>query len=57
MPPGPCLAREGVGPAAHHLDVLLRHRLRPQPGGFEGRVAVSICPGHLTTLITNDPPP
>src|SRR5215211_7228975 len=28
--------------ASHHLDVLLRHRLLPHPGGFEGlrRVAV-----------------
>ena len=41
-------SRNGIQPAAvvrrerapHDLDVLLRHRLLPQPGGFEGRVVV-----------------
>src|SRR5512133_1184277 len=34
--------RAGVEPP-HDLDVLLRHRLLPQPGGFEGITAVGVC--------------
>src|SRR5215211_6917830 len=29
----------GVVPAPHDLDVLLRHRLLPRPGGFDGLVS------------------
>ena len=41
---------QGVDRAANDLDVLLRHRLLRQPGGFEGFLRVEIRgPDHLAT--------
>src|SRR5215216_584094 len=41
---------ERLEPPPHDLDVLLRHRLLPQPGGFEGFLAV------VEVLLADDPP-
>src|SRR5215208_4478101 len=38
---------------AHHLDVLLRHRLLPQPDGFEGLAGFLIEPDSGDTAAAN----
>ena len=54
--PGPV---EGFMGASHDLDVLLRHRLLPQPGGFEGLPAEAEgteCAGQSEVILLHGRP-
>jgi hypothetical protein len=42
---------------AHHLDGLLRHRLLPQPGGFEGVLELLIETGPHDRAVADRPDP